>query len=332
MRVKQRIGKMKNSKKLFVLLEAVLAAAVIILSIIMFLGNSTNDRERVSVIVQNSDDGQWSAFRYGLKMAAEDHGIEMFVVGTEGAMTAEEEKKVIEQEIENGADAVIVQPVSGEETEEMLKQIAKRIPVLLVESDTLSGKKTSDIPVIQPDNYHMGKTLAEELLEEYNGNLKGKTIGIVMETEELEAADSRREGFLDGLEGAGANIRWQVSGVLGEGKKSLEAQPVVELIVALDDRSLTAAGEAAAGNDLHGALVYGIGNSSEAVYYLDTGMAECLVVPDEFSVGYQSLARLAENLRSFFQKTQDSIVTYTVIRRENLFTEENQEIIYTMSQ
>ena len=31
------------------------------------------------------------------------------------------------------------------------------------------------------------------------------------------------------------------------------------------------------------------GNSTEAVYYLDTGIAGCLVVPDEFNVGYQSL-------------------------------------------
>lgn len=327
MRVKHKIGKMKNSKKMFVLLEAALAAAVTVLSIFMFLGNNANDRERVSVIVQNSDDGQWAAFKYGLKMAAEDQGIEMFVVGTEGAMTAEEEKSVIEQEIENGADALIVQPAAEESAGEMLERIARRIPVLLVESDMSGAKEDSGIPVVQPDNYGMGQTLAEELLREYNGKLDGKTIGIAMETGDLEASRRRTEGFLDGLEGAGGDIRWQI-----QGEKSLEAQPKVDLVVALDDRSLTAAGEAAAANDLHGALVYGIGNSPEAVYYLDTGMAECLVVPDEFSVGYQSLTRLADNLRQFFGNAQDSTVTHTVIRRENLFTEENQEIIYTMSQ
>ena len=36
-------------------------------------------------------------------------------------------------------------------------------------------------------------------------------------------------------------------------------------------------GEYAAANNLHGALVYGIGNSTEAVYYLDTGIVGCLV-------------------------------------------------------
>ncbi len=332
MRIRHRIGKMKHSKKMFVLLEASLALAVIILAVFMFLGNSVNDRERVSVIVQNSDDSQWAAFKYGLKMAAADQGIEMFVVDTEGIMTAEDEQNVIQQEIDNGADGLIIQPVSGEDTAEMLEKVSRRLPVLLVESGTLNGEESSGLPVVQPDNYSMGKALAEELLEEYNGNLEGKTIGIAVEAEATEAAESRREGFLDGLEGSGANIRWSVAGAVGQGKKSLEAQPTVDLIAALDDRSLTAAGEAAAGNDLHGALVYGIGNSPEAIYYLDTGVAECLVVPDEFGVGYQSLTQLSENLRHFFQKTESSTVTHTVIRKENLFTEENQEIIYTMSQ
>ena len=64
-------------------------------------------------------------------------------------------------------------------------------------------------------------------------------------------------------------------------------------MAALDDNSLTAAGECSASNNLHGAVVYGIGNSTEAVYYLDTGSVECLVVPDEFNVGYQSLTEMA---------------------------------------
>ena len=77
----------------------------------------------------------------------------------------------------------------------MLKDISQRIPVLLVESETLGDKESPEIPVIQADNYSMGRTLAEELLKEYDGNLEGKTIGIAVETEALEATRSRREGL-----------------------------------------------------------------------------------------------------------------------------------------
>ena len=78
--------------------------------------------------------------------------------------------------------------------------------------------------------------------------------------------------------------------------------------------------------------MYGIGNSTEAVYYMDTGFAECLVVPDEFNVGYQSLTEAAESLKHSFPKMQDRTVSYTVIRRDTLFSKENQEVLFTMSQ
>lgn len=62
------------------------------------------------------------------------------------------------------------------------------------------------------------------------------------------------------------------------------------------------------------------------------GIAGCLVVPDEFNVGYQSLTEAAEILTHYFHKMHDRTVSYTVLRRDTLFSKENQEIIFTMSQ
>ncbi len=116
---------MKNSKRLFILIEAVLAVMVVILAAVMLREKNGKALDKVSVIIQNSDDNQWSAFKYGLRMAAEDQKIEMFVVSTGGGLTAEEAKSMIEREIENGADAVIVQPVPGADTERMLRNVEK---------------------------------------------------------------------------------------------------------------------------------------------------------------------------------------------------------------
>ena len=123
---------MKKNRKLFILLEAFLAVLVIAAVLIMLWGKNGKDRYKVSVIIQNSDDNQWAAFKYGLRMAAEDKGIEMIVVSTGGALTVEEEKSAIEWEIDNGADAVIVQPVPSPDAEEMLKKIENKVPVMLL--------------------------------------------------------------------------------------------------------------------------------------------------------------------------------------------------------
>lgn len=324
---------MKTGKKVVILLEAVLAVLVLAAVVLMLQGKNGQDMVKVSVIIQNSDDTQWAAFKYGLKMAAEDQGIEVYIANTGETLTVEEEKSLIEWEISNGADAVIVRPVPEEGAEEMLKKFEKRIPVMLVGSTASKDRSLSALPVTESDNYAMGTALAEELLKDYNNSVEGKTIGIVSETGELESVMNREKGFRDRLLNTGIQILWSVTNRSGEPKENLPAdQPEVNFVAALDNNSLTAAGEEAAANNLHGAIVYGIGHSTEAVYYLDTGNVKCLVVPDEFNIGYQSLTEISESLRRYFHKVQDKEVSHTVLRRETLFTKENQEIIFTMSQ
>ena len=322
---------MKNSKKVFILTEAVLGFLVLILAVIMLLDRNGKEPYKVSVIIENSEDNQWAAFRYGLRMAAKDRQVEVSVVPTEGIMTLEEEKELIKQKIYNGADGLILQPVPGSDTEEMLKKIEKKVPIMLVGS-AAAVEEAETFPVTQPDNYTMGQALAEELIRDCADNLRGKSLGIVSRTGDSQAVLDRTEGFREALKGCGTRISWNVEGIFGEGEETLETLPKVDFVIALDDGSTTAAGEYAAANDLHGAIVYGIGNSTEAVYYLDTGRVQCLVVPDEFNVGYQSLEEMSGKLGHIFGKMEDRQTDHTVIRRDTLFTKENQELLFTMSQ
>lgn len=322
---------MKNSKKVFILTEGILGLLVLLLAVTMLLDKNGKEPYRVSVIIENSEDNQWAAFRYGLRMAARDRLTEVSVVPTEGIMTLEEEKELIKQEIYNGADGLILQPVPGSDTEEMLKKIEKKVPIMLVGS-AAAVEEAETFPVTQPDNYTMGQALAEELIQDCADNLRGKSLGIVSRTGDSQAVLDRTEGFREALKGCGTRISWNVEGIFGEGEETLETLPKVDFVIALDDGSTTAAGEYAAANDLHGAIVYGIGNSTEAVYYLDTGRVQCLVVPDEFNVGYQSLEEMSGKLGHIFGKMEDRQTDHTVIRRDTLFTKENQELLFTMSQ
>lgn len=314
---------MKNSKKVFLLIEVVLGIMVIIMAFFMIRERSGENLERISVIVQKSDDNQWTAFQYGLKMAAEDQGVELFVVGTGDELTVEEQKNLMEQEISKGADGIILQPILGKDSGKMLEKIEKKVPVMLIEHSV--PEKEDSFPIIQPNHYAMGMALGEELLKDYNGNIKGKTFGFTAENMGSLATTERILGFTNALEGRGGEIIWQDS-------KDLQQQPKVDFVIALDDSSLVSAGEAAAANNLHGSLVYGIGKSTEAVYYLDTGIAVCLVVPDEFNMGYQSLVEMSKKIKRSLYKMKGDTVSYTVLRQDNLFSKENQELLFTMSQ
>ena len=307
---------------MFIFIEAVLGTMVLFLAFLMLREKNVDKSYQISVIVENADDTQWSAFKYGLKMAAEDKGAEMVMVSTGASLSQEEEKKLIEEEIKNGADGVIVQPVSGEDTQQMLKKVGNKAEIMLVD-DILSG--IEKFPVIQPDAYAIGKTLVEELLKDYGGNLEGKTLGILNGKEGLKSSAEKEKGFIEALQGTGAEIVWSDTQIT-------ENMPDVDFVIALDDNSLRAAGEMAAANNLHGAIVYGIGNSTQSVYYLDMGIAECLVIPDTFNIGYQSLTELVNKLEKAFYEYENQEISYTVMRKENMFSKENQEVIFTMSQ
>mgnify|MGYP000550366989 CR=1 FL=1 len=100
--------------------------------------------------------------------------------------------------------------------------------------------------------------------------------------------------------------------------------------MALDDTSLVEAGEAAKQNNLSGAIVYGIGNSTEAVYYLDTRWAESLIVSDELR---QVINVLLKQSRSYVHHLSDGNqkVPYTILTRQNLFSPGKSKICYLRS-
>lgn len=191
------------------------------------------------------------------------------------------------------------------------------------------------MPVTGADNYAMGKALAEELLKDCGGNIKGKKIGLVSGEENAEAISERAEGVRAVLEEKQAGYSMADIRILlqeDKEKNSMEQSEKVDFIMTLDNISLVAAGECSSTNNLHGAVLYGIGHSMEAFYYLDTGEIQCLVVPDEFNRGYQSVAELSDSLRRFMKKPERNTVSYSTVRRETLFSKENQEVLFTMSQ
>ena len=321
---------MMNNKKGFVLTEVILMIMVIGLALMMISGQNKKALDKVSVILENAGDSQWSALKYGLKMAAEEEGIELAVVDVEEGLDAEAQKKVFEREIEDGADALIVQPVLDKNDQEVLKKIEKRVPVMLVGYEAEKGETRYDLPVIKEDNYEMGQALAEEMLKDFEGNIEEKKIGLLLASTDSNMLSSRECGFKDALEDKNANIFELSLDSLLDREENTESK--VDIVIALDDSNLTAIGEYLASSQPHGELLYGIGQSTEAIYYLDKGIAECVVVPDEFNVGYQSLSEVARKLDHYFENMKKQTVSYSVIRKETLFSKENQELLLTMSQ
>ena len=167
-----------NDRRFFWILEAVLGVLVLLTIAVMFSGKG--EKDKIAVIVRNSDAEKWTQFISGVKAAASDAGVDIVIASTGGFSTLTEESALIQQEIRSGADALILQPVPGEDEKELLQKAISGVPVILVHNDFEQETGEAGFPVIKADNYAMGEALAQMLLEDYAGTLEDKTIGIVI--------------------------------------------------------------------------------------------------------------------------------------------------------
>ena len=199
----------------------------------------------------------------------------------------------------------------------------------MVVGDQAGSESFKSLNTVEFDQYSMGAKLAQKLLADNNGTLSGKKIGIYCENTESDACKKRIDGIKDTLAESGCVVMWIVSGVSDTGEKiNLQSQRKVDIVLAIDDASVVDAAKEASDNNLQGALVYGIGNSTEAIYYLDSGWTEALITPDEFAAGYKSVVGLVDMLRgSRKYSVEEKPVSYQLLTRKNLFDEENDTIL-----
>ena len=145
----------------------------------------------------------------------------------------------------------------------------------------------------------------------------------------MSSAQERLTGFEEALKSGGGKIAWILyQNNDSENIKDLLANyPVPDILVALDNSGMEAAGEYAASLDKK-ITVIGTGSSMKAIYYLDSGIAQSLVVPEDYMMGYQSVTDLAEFIHRNRFLPLARTIAHRVIHRDTLFAEENQEILF----
>lgn len=341
MTVKNKWTNMSKNKRTFIITELFLGILLVIVIGSIAYDKLNQKPERIAVVMADVDESHSAAFKYGMKMAASEYGVDVVMISRENLNNMSDEIDVIKQEINKKADAVVFKPAAEKITEETteeknlntLIQINKKTPIMIV-GDQAGSECFKSLNTVEYDQHSMGADLAQKLLTDNNGTLSGKKIGIYCENTESDACKKRIDGIKDTLSESGCDVMWTVSGVSDTGEKiNLQSQRKVDIVLAIDDASVAYAAKEASDNNLQGALVYGIGNSTEAIYYLDSGWTEALITPDEFAAGYKSVVELVDILRGGKNPSiSGKTISYQLLTRKNLFDEENKKLLYAISQ
>lgn len=285
----------------------------------------------VSVIVDNSSSDRWFAFREGLKQAARDYHVQLNIVSTGELTNPEEEIVLIEREKENGAKGIIIQMCERDDESHFsrLQEAAGTAEILLVETDV---EPEGIFPAVIADNYEMGRKIALSIKED-ESKLAGKKIGILLGNRERLSQKQRLNGFLDEVDGSGVEIIWEIADH-EDMRTTLTDEQLrsVEVLVALENDETERAVDYLLEQETPSCLLYGVGCSEKNVYYLDKKIISVLIVPNEFHMGYESVAVIATQMQNHIAAQQSSVVSFLAVRPEALYEEENQKLLFPLVQ
>lgn len=280
-----------------------------------------DDYVAVSVIVNDSSNVQWDAFREGLEQGAEDNRVHLNLVSTGTFQNAQEEQIIVKREIDGEADGVIVEPYSSEADTILPTESTK--PIVLVETSIETDKLFTSV---MTDHRKLGESLADAAIK------GGETrVGILSGNQNQLGMRQRLEGAKKRLSEAGVEVSWVLSEKEFYKKiRNMEyfADNQVDAVVSLENNDTEKAVDLLFNDDSISWRIYGEGCSEKLVYYLDKGLIQELIVPNEYYMGYQSMAMAAQNIRYYTDKTDQIEVEFFEVTKENLYDEETSWILF----
>lgn len=269
-------------------------------------------RARIAVLTRREADVGTSVLFAGMEKAAEDGKLVLNYVMVPEDADAEAELKLARQEIEDGAQALIIEPVASEGSGKMAEELSQRAVVVLLgeRADTEAAGRFGSVSA---DNYAIGVALGREIRK--GAAETGGSVALLPAAGSRGSVEQRRRGVLEALRGSGISLQEDAEGAA--------------ILAGLEDSALTEAlSYALTAKDRP--LVYGVGNSNRNLYGLDRGDIRAMIVINEFNMGYLAVAEAKKKLSSRLREMEQLRVGDTLVSRDNMYSAENQKLLFPL--
>ena len=269
-------------------------------------------RARIAVLTRREADVGTSVLFAGMEKAAEDGKLVLNYVMVPEDADAEAELKLARQEIEDGAQALIIEPVASEGSGKMAEELSQRAVVVLLgeRADTEAAGRFGSVSA---DNYAIGVALGREIRK--GAAETGGSVALLPAAGSRGSVEQRRRGVLEALRGSGISLQEDAEGAAS--------------IAGLEDSALTEALSYAL-TAKERPLVYGVGNSNRNLYGLDRGDIRSMIVINEFNMGYLAVAEAKKKLSSRLREMEQLRVGDTLVSRDNMYSAENQKLLFPL--
>lgn len=320
---------MRIKKKIifFILFLSVLAASLVL---IKEGGKKEVLVYDVAVIIRGKNSEEWTVMKAGMNQASSEMNVNLRFISLIEENNVQEQKEYLQRQIDSGTDAIIISPADYTELVSVIESINKKIPIVLFESKIESKE---NIPYISSDNYKLGQDLAEEVIR--NGNTRNNII-IAKSNYKFSSLNERYNGFIDEINKSkntyevmempidDSKLYNKIKGVM-EGNKS-------QVLVAFEPDILEAVGKIKKNvlsntNVKSDVELYGIGRTSAIISLIEEKIIDGTEIQNEFNVGYLSIKTAVYKIEN--KKLDNKInIESTLINSENMYSKENQKILF----
>ncbi len=325
-----------DKKKTWILCLCILGTALFLgIGAFMWKKRAAQEPARIICIpkIIDSENDFWVQLLDGVRMAAEEYGMELTVMAPKRETDIEEQIRMIYEAIEQKPDAIILTPSSYERTAQAAEAVCDSgIPLILMDSDVDTERKISKVST---DNIKAGRIQGEcarKFLDSDSG------IVVVAHVKGSSTALEREKGLREGLGEFAGNI---VETIYSDSdyekgyekmKELLEEREDITVVIGLNEYSAVGAARAIKALGLQERItMVGFDSSLEEIQLLEEGIFAGIVIQNPYKMGYlavEAADHLIQGERVPLQIDSGS----KLITREELFSEENQKLLFLFTE
>lgn len=293
-------------------------------------------RHSVALIVKSNDSEFFLSVFAGARAAATEYNLDLTIAGPETEEDYETQNWMIDQAVEDGAEAIVFSAVGYEENAAAIDAAAESgVRIVSIDSGVGSDHVSA---YIGTDNYAAGEMAAQAALERVEGALR---VGIVNHNEGTANGQERVQGALDTLEGSGRAQIAAVTTTLVDAPRAqtdtialLLDHPEINVLIAFNEP--TSVGVARAIQVLNRSDdIFFVGFDSNVVTIdgLQNGCVDALIVQNPYAMGYLGVESAYKLLTGQGGSLEPVVDTSTqIVDRENIFTMDGQKALFAFDQ
>lgn len=317
-----------RKRSFFILCILVILLLIVLLNEIVIIGEK-NKIYNITIITESEINEGSITLKAGADKAAEETNVDIRFISLSKEDFIEEQNELLLNENNEETDAILIAPIGYRSLKDTIEKVNKNIPVILLQTRYENDYK---INCVVFDNYNIGIDIGNEVL---SLDCDKKKVAIVTNELNSDLVEERCNGITSILKG---NVSYDIVQfkkdkyiTYYDQAKQLISSNEANIIVAFDTETLESISQAKSdllktNTEVSNIKIYGSGNTRKIISFLDQNIINGIALENQFNIGYLGVKNALNFIRN--HKFQEDVISSKIITRDNMYSIENQRLLF----